>query len=140
MENNIKVEVKRMTEKEINEILNYNFGEFLKEKVDDRDINLKKLSEITHIDYTIISKITASKPRKTTFQEFIVIMDALDEDINDFIDYVLQRPDIEKQKRYLVNHMSINEMVVLKHLYTFPDRVRNSVMAAIGNLIDSFMR
>lgn len=129
-----------MTEKEMNEILNYNFGEFLKEKVDDKDISLRKLSEITHIDYTIISKITASKPRKTTFQEFIVIMDALDEDINDFIDYVLKRPDINKQKRYLVNHMTINEMVVLRHLYAFPDKVRRSVMAAIGNLIDCFMR
>ena len=50
-----------MTEKEINEILNYNFGEFLKEKVDDRDINLKKLSEITHLDYTIISMISVNK-------------------------------------------------------------------------------
>ena len=64
----------------------------------------------------------------------------LDEDINDFIDYVLKRPDIGKQKRYLVNHMSINEMVVLKHLFSFPDKVRKSVIAAIGNLIDSFIR
>ncbi len=90
------------------------------------------------IDYTIISKITATKARKTTFQEFIVIMDALDEDINDFIDYVLDRPDVGKQKRWLVNHMSINELVVLRQLYQFPEKVRNSVMAAIGNLIDCF--
>lgn len=129
-----------MTEHEINEILSYNFGKFLKEKVEEKDINLKTLSEITHLDYTIISKITASKPRKTTYQEFIIIMDALDEDINDFIDYALERPDIGKQKRYLVNHMTPNEMIVLKHLFDFPDKVRRSVMAAIGNLIDSFIR
>ena len=65
-------------------------------------------------------------------------MDALDEDINDFIDYVLDRPDVGKQKRWLVNHMSINELVVLRQLYQFPEKVRNSVMAAIGNLIDCF--
>lgn len=127
-----------MTKKEINAILNYNFGEFLKEKINDRDISLKDLSAMIGIDYTIISKITATKARKTTFQEFIVIMDALDEDINDFIDYVLERPDVGKQKRWLVNHMSINELVVLRQLYQFPEKVRNSVMAAIGNLIDCF--
>ncbi|NBJ65246.1 XRE family transcriptional regulator [bacterium c-19] len=127
-----------MTKKEINAILNYNFGEFLKEKINDRDISLKDLSAMIGIDYTIISKITATKARKTTFQEFIVIMDALDEDINDFIDYVLDRPDVGKQKRWLVNHMSINELVVLRQLYQFPEKVRNSVMAAIGNLIDCF--
>ena len=127
-----------MTKKEINAILNYNFGEFLKEKINDRDISLKDLSAMIGIDYTIISKITATKARKTTFQEFIVIMDALDEDINDFIDYVLDRPDVGKQKRWLVNHMSINELVVLRQLYQFPEKVRNSVMAAIGNLIECF--
>ena len=127
-----------MTKKEINAILNYNFGEFLKEKINDRDISLKDLSAMIGIDYTIISKITATKARKTTFQEFIVIMDALDEDINDFIDYVLDRPDVGKQKRWLVNHMSINELVVLRQLYQFHEKVRNSVMAAIGNLIDCF--
>lgn len=127
-----------MTKKEINAILNYNFGEFLKEKINDRDISLKDLSAMIGIDYTIISKITATKARKTTFQEFIVIMDAVDEDINDFIDYVLDRPDVGKQKRWLVNHMSINELVVLRQLYQFPEKVRNSVMAAIGNLIDCF--
>ena len=127
-----------MTKKEINAILNYNFGDFLKEKINDRDISLKDLSAMIGIDYTIISKITATKARKTTFQEFIVIMDALDEDINDFIDYVLDRPDVGKQKRWLVNHMSINELVVLRQLYQFPEKVRNSVMAAIGNLIDCF--
>lgn len=127
-----------MTKKEIKQILNYNFGEFLKEKVSDKDISLKELSEMTGIDYTIISKITATKPRKTTFQEFIVIMDAIDEDINDFIDFVLQKPDINKQKRWLVNHMTASEMVVLRHLYHFPEKVRKSVMAAIGNLIDCF--
>ncbi len=127
-----------MTKKEINAILNYNFREFLKEKINDRDISLKDLSAMIGIDYTIISKITATKARKTTFQEFIVIMDALDEDINDFIDYVLDRPDVGKQKRWLVNHMSINELVVLRQLYQFPEKVRNSVMAAIGNLIDCF--
>lgn len=128
-----------MTEKEKNAILNYNLGEFLKEKVNDKDITLRELSVITGIDYTIISKITATKPRKTTFQEFIVIMDALDEDINDFIDHVLERPDVNKQKRWLVNHMLINELVVLRQLFHFPEKVRNSVMAAIGNLIDSFL-
>ena len=58
-----------MTKKEINAILNYNFGEFLKEKINDRDISLKDLSAMIGIDYTIISKITATKARKTTFQE-----------------------------------------------------------------------
>lgn len=128
-----------MTEKEKNAILNYNFGEFLKEKVNEHDITLKELSVMTGIDYTIISKITATKSRKTTFQEFVVIMDALDEDINDFIDLVVDRPDVGKQKRWLVNHMTINELVVLRQLYNFPEKVRNSVMAAIGNLIDSFL-
>lgn len=128
-----------MTEKEKNAILNYNFGEFLKEKVNEHDITLKELSVMTGIDYTIISKITATKSRKTTFQEFVVIMDALDEDINDFIDLVVDRPDVAKQKRWLVNHMTINELVVLRQLYNFPEKVRNSVMAAIGNLIDSFL-
>lgn len=129
-----------MSDKEISEIINYNFGDFLKEKLDDKDMTLKELSAVTHIDYTILSKITASKPRKTTFQEFIVIMDALDEDIYDFIDRLLKRPELSKQKRYLVNRLSINEIVILKQLLNFPDKVRNSIMMALGNLIDCFIR
>ena len=42
-----------MTKKEINAILNYNFGEFLKEKINDRDISLKDLSAMIGIDYTM---------------------------------------------------------------------------------------
>ncbi len=129
-----------MNNKEISEIINYNFGDFLKEKLDDKDMTLKELSAVTNIDYTILSKITASKPRKTTFQEFIVIMDALDEDIYDFIDHLLKRPELSKQKRFVVNRLSVNEVVILKQLLNFPDKVRNSIMMALGNLIDCFIR
>ena len=63
-----------MDRKSVQILLNYNFGDYLKERLDEHDMTLRQLSIKTGIDYIVLSKITSSRPRKTTYQEFIAIM------------------------------------------------------------------
>ena len=102
-------------------ILNCEFGNYLKMKLEDKDLSIKKLSEITGIKRSILYKITAKDSRKTSFQEFIVIMSAINEDIDDFLDYALKRPKSVKAARVLLQRLTKEELSILLKLLVHAD-------------------
>jgi len=125
-----------MDKKDIQTLLNYNFGDFMKEKLDQHEMKMRKLSKISNIDYTILSKITASKPRKTTYQEFLVIMWALNENVDDFCDYVLGRPPVNKAKREMVKSLSTNESAVISHILALPPHQREATFDLMNYMLN----
>lgn len=110
-----------MNDKEMIKILNCEFGNYLKMKLEDKDLSIKKLSEITGIKRNILYKITAKDSRKTSFQEFIVIMSAIDEDIDDFLDYALERPRSVKTARVLLKRLTKEELSILLNMLVYAD-------------------
>lgn len=129
-----------MNKKEIQDLLNYNFGDYLKERLDEHDMTLRKLSIKTKIDYTILSKITASRPRKTTYQEFLIIMWALNEEIDDFLDYALKRPKIAKAARDMGRKLTVNELSTINKVVQMPQLQREALFDMINCIIDSFLK
>ena len=110
-----------MNNKDMITILNCEFGNYLKMKLEDKDLSIKKLSEITGIKRSILYKITAKDSRKTSFQEFIVIMSAINEDIDDFLDYALKRPKSVKAARVLLQRLTKEELSILLKLLVHAD-------------------
>ncbi len=111
-----------MNNKDMITILNCEFGNYLKMKLEDKDLSIKKLSEITGIKRSILYKITAKDSRKTSFQEFIVIMSAINEDIDDFLDYALKRPKSVKAARVLLQRLTKEELSILLKMLVHADR------------------
>lgn len=129
-----------MNKNEIQDLLNYNFGDYLKERLDEHDMSLRKLSIKTKIDYTILSKITASRPRKTTYQEFLIIMWALNEEIDDFLDYALKRPKIAKAARDIGRKLTVNELGTISKVVQMPQIQREALFDMINCIIDSLVK
>lgn len=129
-----------MDKKAIQTLLNYNFGDYLKERLDEHDMTLRRLSIVTGIDYTILSKITASKPRKTTFQEFIVIMWALNEDIEDFLDYALNRPKVMRAVREMGRNLTVNELGTISRMMQMMPQQREAMFDMMNCIIDSLIK
>ena len=129
-----------MNKNEIQDLLNYNFGDYLKERLDEHDMSLRKLSIITNIDYTILSKITASKPRKTTYQEFLIIMWALNEDIDDFFFFALKRPKIAKAARDMGRRLTVNEIGTISKVVQMPIHQREALFDMMNCVIDSLTK
>lgn len=111
-----------MNNKDMITILNCEFGNYLKMKLEDKDLSIKKLSEITGIKRSILYKITAKDSRKTSFQEFIIIMSAINEDIDDFLDYALKRPKSVKAARVLLQRLTKEELSILLKMLVHADR------------------
>lgn len=129
-----------MNKDEIQALLNYNFGDYLKERLDEHDMTLRKLSMKTKIDYTILSKITASRPRKTTYQEFLIIMSALNEEIDDFLDYALKRPKIAKAARDMGRKLTVNELGTINKIVQMPIKQREAMFDMMNCIIDSIIK
>lgn len=129
-----------MDKKAVQALMNYNFGDYLKERLDEHDMTLRKLSILTGIDYTILSKITASKPRKTTYQEFIVIMWALNEDVEDFLDFALKRPKIARAAREMGKNLTVNELGTISRMMQMMPQQREALFDMMNCIIDSLLK
>lgn len=129
-----------MDKKSIQLLLNYNFGDYLKERLYEHDMTLRKLSIVTGIDYTILSKITASKPRKTTYQEFLAIMWALNEDVEDFLDYALDRPRIVRVMREMSRNLTVNEMGVISRMVQLGPQQREALFEMMSCIIENILK
>lgn len=99
-------------------ILNFDFGSYLKMKLDEMDLTIRELSHMTNIPISVLYKITSSEPRKTTCQEFIVILDALNADLDEFLDYALGRPKSVKITRVLLERLTKEEKLILLDMIT----------------------
>lgn len=131
-----------MKNKDIECILKGNFGDYLKDRLDERNMTMRKLSEKTTLPYGVLSKMTLSKgkPRNTKFQEFIVIMLILGDDFEDYIDYVLGRPKAYKKLRKVIKGLKPQELVLLIHILKRipPDQITN-FLKALDNLTVCFV-
>lgn len=116
-----------MSDKEIEILLNYNFRDYLKSRLDEHDMTLRELSNQTRLSYGILSKITfaKSKSRNVKYQEFLIILDVLGEDIDDFLDYVLKRPRRLSDLRRFIRQLDPEGLVLLSNLLNqlHPDNV-----------------
>lgn len=84
-----------MDEKDILKIKNFDFASFLKDSLNDNDMNMLKLSELTNIPYWKITK-QASLDRDLDFREFLIIMVTLNQCPDNLLDLMLEKP----KKRY----------------------------------------
>lgn len=108
-----------MKNKENELILNSRFGAFLKDKLNELNVNVKELSHLTGINDNTLYKITAdpnridSNPRGISIQEGIVVMRALNLEEDDYPDYVLKRPKTMKPIKILTHVLSDKEQRIL---------------------------
>lgn len=129
-----------MDRKSVQILLNYNFGDYLKERLDEHDMTLRQLSIKTGIDYIALSKITSSRPRKTTYQEFIAIMWALNEDVEDFLDYALKRPKVFRITREAGRVLNVNELASIARIMRLKPYQRDALFGMIDSIVEGFLK
>ena len=101
-------------------LMNSNFADYLKYKLDELNMSMRRLSELSLIEYKVLSKITVSKgkPRNTKFTEFIAILDVFGDDIQDYMDFVFGRVNRTKYKHKLMKQLNLNQLSLLNHILT----------------------
>lgn len=128
-----------MKNKDIERLMNFNFGDYLKESLKDKGMTMRELSKRSGLDYKILSKITAtkSKPRNLRYQEFLVIMLVLEIDIDDFLEMVLTKTVLPKQLKAKVNSMQAEELALLNNLLDRVDGDKIGYFFKIMNVMAS---
>ena len=97
-----------MNKDDLDILMNSNFADYLKYKLDELNMSMRRLSELSLIEYKVLSKITVSKgkPRNTKFTEFIAILD------------VFGRVNRTKYKHKLMKQLNLNQLSLLNHILT----------------------
>lgn len=109
-----------MNKDDLDILMNSNFADYLKYKLDELNMSMRRLSELSLIEYKVLSKITVSKgkPRNTKFTEFIAILDVFGDDIQDYMDFVFGRVNRTKYKHKLMKQLNLNQLSLLNHILT----------------------
>lgn len=109
-----------MNKEDLDILMNSNFADYLKYKLDELNMSMRRLSELSLIEYKVLSKITVSKgkPRNTKFTEFIAILDVFGDDIQDYMDFVFGRVNRTKYKHKLMKQLNLNQLSLLNHILT----------------------
>ena len=109
-----------MNKDDLDILMNSNFADYLKYKLDELNMSMRRLSELSLIEYKVLSKITVSKgkPRNTKFTEFIAILDVLGDDIQDYMYFVFGRVNRTKYKHKLMKQLNLNQLSLLNHILT----------------------
>lgn len=109
-----------MNKDDLDLLMSTNFADYLKHKLDELDMTMRQLSDLSLIEYKVLSKITVSKgkPRNTRFTEFIAILDVFGDDIQDYMDFVFGRANRTKHKHKLMKQLNLNQLSLLNHILT----------------------
>lgn len=130
-----------MNDKDIERLLKCNFSDYLKVRLYEKGMTLRDLSKLTRLDYKVLSKITAVKPksRNVRYDEFLIIVFVLDGGIENFLDYALERPKEAKPVKNAMINLKSQEIAILHDLLSKADREQTECLFHMLEEIVSYL-